>query len=64
MRDEEWWEAEELELSEWVSTLLRVLSPRRVLTIGLKGKNTIFHNFAQRKKMKCLLKITETFNIL
>ena len=50
MRDEEWWEAEELELSEWVSTLLRVLSPRRVSTIVLKGKNKICHNFAQRKK--------------
>ena len=43
-------------ISEWVSTFLRVLSPRRVPTIGLGGKNKICHNFAQRKKQNACLR--------
>ena len=28
----------EININEWLKTLLRVLSPRHVLTIGLEGK--------------------------
>ena len=55
------WEAEEWELSEWVKTLLRVLSPS-VPTIGLEGKNQTL--LREKKEMLVQVKITKTLNLL